>query len=447
MLLGDHGAEVIKVESPGGDPVREQPGFDRLAPREAERRARRRRGRRPGHRPSTSPAPPTSSCTRARRRTVTRLGLTDDVAARRPSTPGRRLDHRVRHRGRRVRARRGRRAGAGARGHAVRATRAARRTDLPPLAAPELRRRAARRRGHQRRAASREITGEGQLVETSLVQGALVWMTQLWRHATTPTPPLYEMWQFKDLVPTPCFEAGDGRWFHAMTNGLPIALAHLGRDPSELDLRVMISRRPPVARALLRRRTRRCSAQRPRDEWVELMQRNDVNCQPIEPAEPVFEHPQLLHTGGGDDRRRPGRRARHPARPHLRRSRDHENEAPAPPPSVGEHTATCAAPRSHRPRPGAAASAPRALDARARRRAGARFRHRDRRAVRRDDPRRPRGRRDQDRSRDGGDHRAPGHRRRRDLGVVEPWEAQHRRRPQVAGRAGDRPPADLRLPT
>ena len=38
--------------------------------------------------------------------------------------------------------------------------------------------------------------------------------------------------------------------------------------------------------------------QRPRDEWVELMQASDVNCQPIEAAELVFDHPQLVHTGG-----------------------------------------------------------------------------------------------------------------------------------------------------
>ena len=99
---------------------------------------------------------------------------------------------------------------------------------------------------------AREITGVGQLVETSLMQGALVWMTQLWRHATTPTPPLYEMWQFKDLVPTPCFEAADGQWFHPMINGLSFALAHVGRDPAELDRRWVISGDHASARTLLR---------------------------------------------------------------------------------------------------------------------------------------------------------------------------------------------------
>src|SRR5262249_31835402 len=133
--------------------------------------------------------------------------------------------------------------------------------------------------------------------ETSLVQGALVWMTQLWRHAATPTPPLYQMWQFKDLVPTPCFEAGDGRWFHPMTNGVPVALAHVGRDPAQPDMRGLTTG-DRETRDRFFATIRDLFKERPRDEWVELFQRSDVNCQPIEPAEQVFAHPQLLHTGG-----------------------------------------------------------------------------------------------------------------------------------------------------
>ena len=46
MLLGDHGADIIKVEPPGGDPFRGSPGYDvwqrgrrSLEPRPSEPRA------------------------------------------------------------------------------------------------------------------------------------------------------------------------------------------------------------------------------------------------------------------------------------------------------------------------------------------------------------------------------------------------------------------------
>ena len=80
---------------------------------------------------------------------------------------------------------------------------------------------------------ARQVTGSGQWVETSLMPGALLWMTQIWKRAETPTPEIANLWKFKALGPTPCFEAAHGQWFHPMPGGVPVALAHLGRDPGE----------------------------------------------------------------------------------------------------------------------------------------------------------------------------------------------------------------------
>ena len=193
-----------------------------------------------------------------------------------------------------------------------------------------------------------------------------------------------------------------------MTNGLPIALAHVGRDPAELDLQRDDLGRPPVARERFFAAARELFLERPRDEWVELMQRNDVNCQPIEPAELVFDHPQLQHTGGVVTIDLPG------IGPvtqlgHTYELAHHDNEVPSPPPTDRRaHARACARHSTPHPtRRHAPAPAPRAL-IRARRRPRARLRHRDRRPVRRDDPRRPRGRRHQDRSRDRRHDRALG---------------------------------------
>src|SRR6185437_4255493 len=88
---------------------------------------------------------------------------------------------------------------------------------------------------------AREVTGLGQWVETSLMQGSLLWTTQIWKRAERPNADLVNLWKFKDLGPTPCFEAGDGQWFHPMPQGVPVALKHVGRAPDELDPSAIMS--------------------------------------------------------------------------------------------------------------------------------------------------------------------------------------------------------------
>ena len=99
---------------------------------------------------------------------------------------------------------------------------------------------------------AREVTGSGQRVETSLAQGSLLWTTQIWKRASHPTVALSAMWENKDLGPTPCFEDSDGQWFHPMVNGVSVALAHLGRPPDELDVATITQRGPSLAPGVLR---------------------------------------------------------------------------------------------------------------------------------------------------------------------------------------------------
>jgi crotonobetainyl-CoA:carnitine CoA-transferase CaiB-like acyl-CoA transferase len=143
----------------------------------------------------------------------------------------------------------------------------------------------------------RERTGEGQEVETSLAQGSLVWTTQVWKRAERPTDALFELWRFRDLVPTPCYEASDGRWLHPMPKAIPVVLEHLGRDPGELS--VAGSPMSPVRaeREAYFAAARELFLERPRDEWVELLQARGVPCQPILPVDDALDHPQLRATG------------------------------------------------------------------------------------------------------------------------------------------------------
>jgi crotonobetainyl-CoA:carnitine CoA-transferase CaiB-like acyl-CoA transferase len=143
----------------------------------------------------------------------------------------------------------------------------------------------------------RERTGEGQDVETSLAQGSLVWTTQVWKRAERPTEALTQLWRFRDLVPTPCYEASDGRWLHPMPKAIPVALEHLGRDPADLATIGSPMSADRAEREAYFAAAREVFRQRPRDEWVELLQSRSVPCQPIQPAEDAFDHPQVVATG------------------------------------------------------------------------------------------------------------------------------------------------------
>ncbi|MCU1344423.1 MAG: CoA transferase [Acidimicrobiia bacterium] len=182
---------------------------------------------------------------------------------------------------------------------------------------------------------TRSITGRGQHVETSLMQGALLWMTQIWQRSERPTPALANLWKFKNLGPTPCFEAADGQWFHPMPGGVPVALAHLGRDPAEIPFGDLASG-DHAARAAYFEAVRLMYLQRPRDEWVELLQRSDVPCQPITAAEPSLDHPQILNNRTSTTVHVPDVG---PVKQfgHAYHLEHHDEQVPAAPPSIGQH--------------------------------------------------------------------------------------------------------------
>ncbi|HEX5586943.1 MAG TPA: CoA transferase [Acidimicrobiia bacterium] len=183
---------------------------------------------------------------------------------------------------------------------------------------------------------ARARTGRGDWVETSLAQGALLWMTQVWKRAERPTPPLHELWRIKEFPPTPCFEAGDGQWFHPMPQGVPVALAHLGRDPMEINPMAAAFGEYDERKAYFDT-VRELYLERPRDEWVELLQAADVPCQPVGSAESALDHPQLQHNGAVVSVDVPGvGRVRQFGRG-FRTDRDEPAFAPSAPPALGEH--------------------------------------------------------------------------------------------------------------
>jgi len=64
---------------------------------------------------------------------------------------------------------------------------------------------------------AREVTGEGQRVTTSLLQGALAAVALNWQRVEFPQAPLYWMWPIDSRSIEGLYECADGRWVHHWT--------------------------------------------------------------------------------------------------------------------------------------------------------------------------------------------------------------------------------------
>ena len=71
--------------------------------------------------------------------------------------------------------------------------------------------------GSPRRCAAREVTGLGQRVTTSLLQGALAAACLNWQRVEDPDAPLYWMWPVDARSIEGLFECADGKWVHHWT--------------------------------------------------------------------------------------------------------------------------------------------------------------------------------------------------------------------------------------
>jgi crotonobetainyl-CoA:carnitine CoA-transferase CaiB-like acyl-CoA transferase len=137
---------------------------------------------------------------------------------------------------------------------------------------------------------AREQTGQGQWVETSLMQGALLFTTMLWSRAERPTPPM-ELFKFMNAGPSPCYETADGLWLHPMDACVPVALEHLGRDRAEIDI-TQGRRGTADERIAYFEICRELWLQRPRAEWLEVL--DGMSCQPVLAPGDGLVHPQTL---------------------------------------------------------------------------------------------------------------------------------------------------------
>jgi crotonobetainyl-CoA:carnitine CoA-transferase CaiB-like acyl-CoA transferase len=146
----------------------------------------------------------------------------------------------------------------------------------------------------------REATGRGQHVQTSLYQGVLAYTTQIWQeheHAPAGFRSVMAKTYPPGIHQTSLFECADGEWIHAATmNGRAASRTPediLGLEP--VDPRALYA--DPALRATHEARLRAAYVQRDRDELVQEFHRAGLGAEAVAPMADVFSHPQFVANG------------------------------------------------------------------------------------------------------------------------------------------------------
>jgi crotonobetainyl-CoA:carnitine CoA-transferase CaiB-like acyl-CoA transferase len=146
---------------------------------------------------------------------------------------------------------------------------------------------------------ARETTGEGQHVETSLFQGALLYTTQIWQHLEKSNAGTHELMgkTYPPGVHQPMiFECANDQWIHvSVMSGLPPIkpvdeILGLTDAPDPMTFLTM----PPEQREQFTVARRAKFKTWDRDELVAALLANNHAAEAIIPMEEAFAHPQVI---------------------------------------------------------------------------------------------------------------------------------------------------------
>jgi crotonobetainyl-CoA:carnitine CoA-transferase CaiB-like acyl-CoA transferase len=153
---------------------------------------------------------------------------------------------------------------------------------------------------------AREVTGRGQHVATSLLQGALACAGGVWQRAENTEAPMFDSWILCSRSPKGHFQCKDGRWIHNwVPNPRFLLTASAGEtlaatpeleaknDPDRFgtapgELLVMLHYQPQLAEAARRFRA---------DEWVEAAAAAGMTIQAVRSPEQALADPLFLDDG------------------------------------------------------------------------------------------------------------------------------------------------------
>ena len=135
--------------------------------------------------------------------------------------------------------------------------------------------------------------GRGQFVDTSLLDGAAIITCMLWQWADHPTPEFAEAANSIEPFPQFLYECGDGFWLHHMMTdkgNLGVVADLLGvelpKPPPGSRIIPVEGRRQFIAEA------RKVFKTRPREEWIRLLRERDVPVEGVVSTEEALLHGQ-----------------------------------------------------------------------------------------------------------------------------------------------------------
>ncbi len=154
---------------------------------------------------------------------------------------------------------------------------------------------------------AREVTGRGQWVQTSLLQGALATTTLAWQRAEHPDAPDYLTWVVEPRAPKGFFKCSDGRWIHNWTPLPDFILESSRGDKLEVTPDVKAPRASSSRISLHVSETivlwefipqmAEAAARFSSEEWTAHAARVGVPLQPVRSPEEALDDPQYLSDG------------------------------------------------------------------------------------------------------------------------------------------------------
>jgi crotonobetainyl-CoA:carnitine CoA-transferase CaiB-like acyl-CoA transferase len=154
---------------------------------------------------------------------------------------------------------------------------------------------------------ARGITGRGQHVQTSLLQGALCSTLGGWQRVEKPDAPYFQTWVIDPRAPKGFFRTADGRWTHHWVPLPGFVLGVSAGDALEVTPEIKAVRKTstrigthPDDMVLLHHYTplmAEAVARFPADEWVRAAAEVGVPVQPVRAPEEALQDPLLLADG------------------------------------------------------------------------------------------------------------------------------------------------------
>jgi crotonobetainyl-CoA:carnitine CoA-transferase CaiB-like acyl-CoA transferase len=154
---------------------------------------------------------------------------------------------------------------------------------------------------------AREITGRGQHVQTSLLQGALVTTVYPWQRAERPESEDYQSWVIDPRAPKGFFRCADGRWIHqwnplpsfmlGVSQGDQLRVTEEVTDPRRATVRIGMH---PEEMILLHEyipQMATAAARFSSGQWTDIAAAAGVPLQPVRSPEEALDDPLLRADG------------------------------------------------------------------------------------------------------------------------------------------------------